>query len=97
MLLGHLRDEQVVRVLEDLRGRHQPRRIAAQDAVGPGHDQRSRHALVGDVADDDPDPPVGQLHEVVEVATDRAGRPVVGGDLPVGQVRQLRAAGTVAG
>ena len=76
-------------MLEDLRGRDEPRRIATQDGVGPGHDEGRRHALVGDVADDDADPAVGELDEVVEVAADDAGRTVVGGDLPVGQVRQL--------
>ena len=54
-----------------------------------GHDEGGRHALVGDVADGDPDPPVAHLDEVVEVATDRAGGPVIGGDLPLRQVRQL--------
>ena len=57
--------------------------------MGPGHDQCRRDALVGHVADGDPDPPVGHLDEVVEVATDRPGRAVVRGDLPLRQVRQL--------
>ena len=35
------------------------------------------HALVGDVADHEPDPAVGQRDEVVEVAADLPGRPVV--------------------
>ena len=47
------------------------------------------HALVGDVADGDADPPVAHLDEVVEVATDRPRRTVVRGDLPFGQVGQL--------
>ncbi len=54
-----------------------------------GHHQRGRDALVGHVADSDADPPAGHLDEVVEVATDRAGRTVVRGDLPLRQVRQL--------
>ena len=36
-----------------------------------------------------PDAPAGHLDEVVEVATDRPRRTVVGGDLPLRQVRQL--------
>ena len=36
-----------------------------------------------------PEAPVGHLDEVVEVATDRARRAVVGGDLPLRQARQL--------
>ncbi len=47
------------------------------------------HALVGHVADGDPDPAAGHLDEVVEVAADGARRAVVGGDLPLRQVRQL--------
>ena len=57
--------------------------------MGPGHDQRRRHALVGHVADRDADPAAGHLDEVVEVATDGPGRTVVRGDLPLRQVRQL--------
>ena len=70
-------------------GDDQPGRLGPQDAVGRRHDQRGRHALVGDVADDDPELAVGQLEEVVEVAADLAGRPVVRGDVPAGQVGQL--------
>ena len=33
--------------------------------------------------------PSGELDEVVEVAADRAGRPVVGGHLPAGEVGEL--------
>ena len=54
----------------------------------PGHDQRRRDALVGHVADGDPDPPAGHLDEVVEVASDRPSRAVVGGDLPLWQSRK---------
>ncbi len=36
-----------------------------------------------------PDAPAGHLDEVVEVATDRPRRAVVGGDLPLRQARQL--------
>jgi hypothetical protein len=57
--------------------------------VGPGHHQGRRHTLVGDVADGDPDAPTGHLDEVVEVAADRTRRAVVGGHLPLRQVRQL--------
>ena len=55
---------------------------AAQDAVGGGHHHRGRHALVGDVADHEPDAALGQRDEVVEVAADLACRPVVRGDGP---------------
>ena len=59
----------------------------AQHAARRGHDEGGRDALVGDVADDDPEPAVGQVDEVVEVAADLARRPVVGGDVPAGQAR----------
>ena len=85
----HLGQQDLVRPLEDLRRRQEPGCLAAEDGLGPGHDQRRRDALVGHVADDDPDPAVGQRDEIVEVATDRAGRAVVGRHLPVGQLRQL--------
>ncbi len=47
------------------------------------HDQRGRDALVGDVADHEHDPPVGQRDEVVEVSADRPGRAVERGDVPL--------------
>ena len=70
-------------------GVDEPRRLGAKDRVGAGHDQRRGHALVGDVADDDPDPALAEVDEVVEVAADDAGRAVVRGDLPLGKLRQL--------
>ena len=91
---GH---EQVVGPRQDLAGRQEARRLGTQHAVGPGHDQRRRHALVGDVADGDADAAVGHLDEVVEVATDRPGRTVERGDLPLGAGAAARAAGTAAG
>ena len=57
--------------------------------MGPRHDQRRGDALVGHVAHGDPDPPIGHLDEVVEVAADRLGRAVERGDLPLGQLGQL--------
>ena len=51
-----------------------------------GHDQGSRNALVGDIADDDTDATVRKIDEVVEVAADLSGRPVVGTDAPAGHV-----------
>ena len=57
--------------------------------MGPGHDQRRRDALVGDVTDGDPDAAIGQLHEVVEVAADGARGAVERGDLPLRKVREL--------
>ncbi len=86
---GHLGQEDLVGPLEDLGRRLQPRRLAAQHGLRPGHDQRGRHALVGDIPDDDPDPSVGQRDEVVEVATHGPRGPVVGGHLPVVELRQL--------
>ena len=71
------------------RGLDEARRLTAQDRLGAGHDQRGRHALVGHVADDDADAPVGQLDEVVEVAADRSCGAVVGGHLPAVQLGQL--------
>ena len=47
------------------------------------------HALVGHVADHEADLAVGQRDHVVEVAADLARRPVVGGHLPAGQLREL--------
>ncbi len=57
--------------------------------MGPGHDQCRGDALVRHVADGDPDAPIRHLDEVVEVATDRAGRAVVRRDLPLRQLREL--------
>ena len=57
--------------------------------MGPGHDKRRGDPLVGDVADGDAEASARHLDEVVEVATDRARRAVIGGDLPLRQVRQL--------
>ena len=51
--------------------------VGAQDAVGGGHHHGGRHALVGDVADHEPDATLGQRDEVVEVAADLPSRPVV--------------------
>ena len=67
----------------------QPLRGGAQHAAGRGHHQGGRDALVGDVADDEADLAVRQRDHVVEVAADLAGRPVVGGDLPAGQLGEL--------
>ncbi len=88
-LLGDVRAEQVVDALEHLAGRDDPRPGGAQHAPRGRHHHRGGDALVGHVADDDGDLPVGQLEEVVEVAADLAGRLVVRGDLPAGQVGQL--------
>ena len=85
----HLGHEQGVGPPQDLARRVAAAGFGAQDGVGPGHDQRRRDALVGHVADGDADASARHLDEVVEVAADRAGRTVVGGDLPLGQVRQL--------
>ena len=85
----HLGDEQFVGSGQDLARGVGTGGFGTQDRVGPGHDQRRRHALVGDIADRDADAPAGHLDEVVEVATDRASRAVVGGDLPLRQVREL--------
>ena len=85
----HLGHEQLVGPGEDHARRIASRRLGAQDGVRPGHDQRRRDALVGDVADGDPDPPAGHLDEVVEVAADGPRRAVVGGDLPLVELRQL--------
>ena len=60
-----------------------------QHAARGRHDQRRRHALVGHVADDEPDLAVAQRDDVVEVAADLAGRAVVGRDVPARQVGQL--------
>ena len=76
-------------MLEDARRGHEARRVTAKDAVGPRHDQGRRDALVGHVADDDPDPAVGQLDEVVEVPAHRTRGTVERRDLPVRELRQL--------
>ena len=85
----HLRLEQRVGAGQDLARRIAPAGLGTQDRMGPGHDQRRRDTLVGDVADGDADPPVAHLDEVVEVATDGARWAVVRGDLPLRQLRQL--------
>ena len=86
---GHLRDQQRVRAAEDLGRGVAAAGLGSQDRMRPGHDERGRHALVGDIADRDADAPAGHLDEVVEVAADSPRRTVVGRDLPFGQVRQL--------
>ena len=85
----HLRLEQGVGAGQDLARRIAPAGLGTEDRVGPGHDQGRGHALVGHVADRDPEAPAWHLDEVVEVATDRARRTVVGGDLPLRQAGQL--------
>ena len=85
----HLGHEQRVGPPQDLARRVTAAGLGAQDGVGPSHDQGRRDALVGHVADGDPDAAAGHLDEVVEVTTDSAGRTVVRGDLPLGQVREL--------
>ena len=66
-LLGHVGTEVVVHPLQHVPGLDQPLSRGPQDAAGGRHHQRGRHTLVGDVADDEPDPPVGQRNDVVEV------------------------------
>ena len=87
-LLRDVRAEEVVDALEHLARRDDPLAGGAQQAPGRRHHHRGRDALVGDVADDHRDLPVGQLEEVVEVAADLAGRLVVRRHLPAGKVGQ---------
>jgi hypothetical protein len=63
--------------------------MSGQDAACGRHHERRGYALVGHVADDEPDATVGKRDHVVEVAPDLARRPVVGSDVPAGQVGQL--------
>ena len=76
-LLRHVRAQVLVDALEDDARLEQPLRRRAQDAARGGHHERGGDALVGDVADDEGDAPVGQRDDVVEVAADLAGRLVV--------------------
>src|SRR5205814_3270763 len=55
---------------------------------GGRHYERRGHAVPGDVADDEADPPLGQLDEVIEVAADLRRGAVEGRDLPARQVGQ---------
>ena len=82
---GHIRS---LTRAQHLARRDDPLRRCAQDAPGRRHHHRRRHALVGDVADHDPEP-VRQVEEVVEVAADLAGRRVVRRDRPAGNVGQV--------
>ena len=88
-LLRHVRAEVLVDALEHLPGVDQPLGRGAQHAAGGGHDERGRHALVGDVADDEADPALGQRDDVVEVAADLARGPVVGRHLPARELGEL--------
>ena len=87
-VLGDVRAQVLVHALEHLARVAEPLGGGAQHRAGRGHHERRRHALVGDVADHDPDPAVVERDEVVEVAADLARRPVVRVDLPARQVRQ---------
>ena len=87
-LLGDVGAEEVVDPLEHLARRDDPLARGAQEAPRGGHHHRGRDALVGDVADDHRDLPVGQLEEVVEVAADLACGLVVRRHFPAGQIGQ---------
>ena len=63
--------------------------IGAKDRTAGRHYQCRRYALVGDVADHDPEATTVEGDEVVEVASDLTGRAVVGLDLPTGQRGEL--------
>ena len=89
MFSRDVRAEAVVDAREHRAGLVQPLRAGAQDAPRRRHHHRGRNALVGDVADDEADAAVGEVDEVVEVAADRARRPVERGDLPAGELGQL--------
>ena len=79
---------------------HQRRRFQrlvderAQHRQQQRHQERRRTALAGDVAERDDDAAVGQRQHVVEIATDRVGRPRHAADLDVadgvGAARQHR-------
>jgi hypothetical protein len=85
----HLRRQELVRTGEDQAGLDEARRLRPEDRVRSGHDEGRRDALVGDVADDDTDAALAKVDEVVEVAAHHPCRAVVGGDLPLRQVRKL--------
>src|SRR5215207_1020193 len=79
----------IIGLLEYRAGRHEPRCVTSKDAVGRGHNERSGDALVSDVAGDERDLAVGQREEIVEIAADRARRPVVSCEAPSRKCRQL--------
>ena len=93
----HLGAQELVGPAQDRAGVDQAGRVGAQDAVRGGHHHRGGHALVGDVADHEPDATLGQRDEVVEVAADLAGRAVVGRDASTRRERAPPAGGTASG
>ncbi len=78
--------EVVVHALQHRAGREHPLRRCAKHAPGSRHHHRGGDALVGHVAHDQADQPVGEVDEVVEVAAHGARRAVVGRHLPAGQI-----------
>ena len=57
--------------------------------AGEAHEERRGHPLVGHVGDHQPQPPRGQLKEIVEIAAHLARRLPGESNLPAGQVRHL--------
>ncbi len=88
-VLGDIGTEVVVDAREHGAGLVQALGARAQHASRRSHHHRCRDPLVGHVADDEPDTPVGQLDEVVEVTAHGPGRPVERCDLPPRELGQM--------
>ncbi len=93
----HLGAQELVGPAQDGARVDQARRVGAQDAVRGRHHHRGRHALVGDVADHEPDATLRQRDEVVEVAADLPGRAVVRRDASIPRAPGPPAGGTASG
>src|SRR5262249_37419262 len=65
------------------------RQVGADEQLCGRHQKSRGHAVTGDVADDDGDPPVRQLEPVVKISADVTGRRVDGGDVDAAQLGRL--------
>ena len=62
---------------------------SAEHGTASGHDQRGRDTFVCHIADDNTEPTLPQVDEVVKVTTDGASRSVEGVNTPASYRRQL--------
>ena len=88
-LLGHVGTQVVIHPLQHRAGLDQALSRGPEHAAGGGHHQGGRHTLVGDVADDESDPPVRQGDDVIEVASHLPRGLVISGHLPTRKLGKL--------
>ena len=82
-------EHRLVDARDGARRRRLGQRRHAQVARDARHQERRRHALARDVADEDADALVIEPEQIVEVAADRIGRPILGDELDPLHRRQL--------